>query len=75
LDLLLKHVLERYEKAGVGYVEFSVGVGDLCRPWVSSKISKTNIFAYQILSFSLNLDILLLLLPNMTGMEKLITDF
>ena len=35
LDALLLHVLDRYQLAGVGYVEFSVGFGDLVsRPWI-----------------------------------------
>jgi hypothetical protein len=34
LTLLLRHVCGRYERAGVTYVEFSIGVGDVCRPWV-----------------------------------------
>lgn len=32
LTKLLTHVLEEYDAAGVGYVEFSIGVGDAKRP-------------------------------------------
>lgn len=35
LDQLLHHVLDQYYESGVGYVEFSIGFGDLIeRPWV-----------------------------------------
>ena len=36
LAILLWHVLDRYRscRPPVSYVEFSVGVGDICRPWV-----------------------------------------
>mmetsp|Transcript_24537 Transcript_24537/g.73539 ORF Transcript_24537/g.73539 Transcript_24537/m.73539 type:complete len:563 (-) Transcript_24537:87-1775(-) len=35
LDALLHHVLDRYVRSGVSYVEFSVGFGDLVnRPWI-----------------------------------------
>lgn len=44
--MLLEHVLKRYEEAGVGYVEFSVGVGDLCRPWVFRHLGKENLSKY-----------------------------
>lgn len=34
LDILLDHVLARYWRAGVSHVEFSVGIGDVLRPWI-----------------------------------------
>lgn len=35
LSRLLKYVIDRYVEAGVGYVELSIGVGDLIeRPWL-----------------------------------------
>ena len=34
LDKLLEHVLRNYWNAGINYVEFSIGVADVTRPWV-----------------------------------------
>lgn len=42
LDVLLNHVLDVYYEAGVRYVEFSAGIGDLItRPWVFRRLFET----------------------------------
>lgn len=44
LDVLLLHALDRYRQAGVSYVEFSVGHGDLVkRPWIFKHLSRPSI--------------------------------
>jgi len=40
LDKLLNHVLKQYWESGVRYVEFSVGVGDVMRPWIWNHLVK-----------------------------------
>jgi len=40
LDILIRTQLDKYAKAGVNYVEFSVGFGDLVtRPWIFTHLS------------------------------------
>lgn len=44
LDALFLHVLDRYRRAGVGYVEFSIGLGDLVtRPWIFKHLARPSL--------------------------------
>lgn len=41
LDVLIEHIIMKmFNPSGVGYVEFSVGHGDMTRPWVFKRLYK-----------------------------------